>query len=79
MQVYVFNGKATIYGFTADATGANLPASHGPWTPRNAVEMNRGETPRIAVDTDEALNNIEKHGFHLQGARIDVTEGPANA
>ncbi|WP_432814404.1 hypothetical protein [Sphingorhabdus sp.] len=79
MQVHVFKGKGKVYGFTLDATGANLPASHGPWTPSKSIDMQRGETPRIAVNTDAALDNIEKHGFHLQGVSIVSTEGIAGA
>lgn len=74
MQVHIFKGKGRIYGFTEDATGANLPSQHGPWSQHKTLDMNRGETPRIAVNTDEALDDIEKQGFHVIRTEIVVTE-----
>jgi hypothetical protein len=73
MKVYVFNGPKRVHGFTEDATGANLPAQHGPWTAFTELDMNRGEPPRIVVNTDEALDDIEKQGYHLVQSQIVST------
>ena len=70
MRVYVFKGKVGIYGFTEDKSGANLPAEHGPWSAFKEIDLKPGEQPRIAVISDEALDNIAKHGFHLQGVEF---------
>lgn len=77
MRVYIFEGNSSYFGFTQDKVGSNLPAKHGPWSPFNAIDMERGESPRIAVDTNEALDNIQKHGFHLQRANTSISESKA--
>lgn len=41
MQVYSFRGPGRIFGFTADATGANLPSRYAPWNPFKTIEMKR--------------------------------------
>lgn len=65
MKVHVFTNQRRVYGFTNDATGGNLPVRHGPWIPFKKIKMNRGDKPRIAVNTDHALDDIEDHGYHL--------------
>lgn len=66
MKVYVFKGNGSSHGFTQDASGANFPASNGPWAFLKELDMNDGETPRVAVNTAEALGNIRQHGYHIQ-------------
>lgn len=75
VKVYVFRGRGGAFGFTQDASGSNLPSEPGPWKPFNELDMERGERPRIVVNTDEALDDIEKQGYHLQGVTIVLSEG----
>jgi hypothetical protein len=76
MMVYVFNSakNAKVYGFTSDATGANLPAQEGPWNPFKSLEMNAGEKGRIGVDTDAVLMGIADRGHYLTAAEIKFEE-----
>lgn len=75
MKVYVFKGKSQIFGFTPDQSGSNLPSEHQPWKKFKELDIVRGETPRIAVNTDEVLDSIAKRGYHIQGATITFSEG----
>jgi hypothetical protein len=36
--------------------------------------MNRGEESGPAVRTDECLDDIEEHGFHITDAHVRITE-----
>ena len=74
MQVHVFKGHDTWWGFTQDRSGKNLPADKGPWSIFKTLDMNRGETPRWGVDTSEALDAIERDGYFVTSARIVITE-----
>lgn len=74
MKVHVFKGKNGDYGFTADSAGANLPQSNAPWLLVKSMDMVRGETPRVAVDTDAAISDIETTGHHIITAKIRFTE-----
>jgi hypothetical protein len=68
MQIHVFLGIGW-QGFTADPSAANLPADKGPWRPFKIIDMNRGEHPQIAVNTDAVLDAIERDGFFLQASQ----------
>jgi hypothetical protein len=74
MQVHVFRGKDRVFGFTKDDTGSNLPARYGPWNVHRTLDMNRGEESGPAVRTDECLDDIEEHGFHITDAHVRITE-----
>ena len=74
MQVHIFRGTGRVFGFTGDDAGTNLPTQYGPWSPFKTLDMNRGEEPRAAIDTNECLDDIEKHGFHLTDAHVRITE-----
>ncbi len=37
---------------------------------KRTISINAGEK-RIALDTDEAIKNIESKGYHIQGAKIE--------
>lgn len=82
MKVYVFESVTNRerYGFTTDSEGSNLPPNLGPWRRFKELEMNRGEHPRVGVRTEDVLNDIEKQGFHIDGATVvfseSVTHGP---
>jgi hypothetical protein len=73
MQVHIFRGPGRLFGITQDSAGANLPDEVGPWVPFKTLDMHKGE-PIPGVDTDECLNDIEAHGFHVTDAHIRVTE-----
>ncbi|HEY1212974.1 MAG TPA: hypothetical protein VGE93_05005 [Bryobacteraceae bacterium] len=74
MQVYVFRGKDRVFAFTGNETGANLPLQYGPWNRHKTLEMERGEEPRAAVNSDECLNDIQRYGFHITDAHVRVTD-----
>lgn len=74
MQVHIFRGTGRVFGVTGDDSGTNLPTQYGPWSPFKTLDMNRGEEPRAAIDTNECLNDIEKHGFYLTDAHVRITE-----
>jgi hypothetical protein len=61
-----------MFGFTEDATGANLPAQFSPGTAFKAIDLSRDGEPRPGVDT-ECLEDIEKHGFHIINAHVRIT------
>lgn len=74
MFVHIFRGPARVFGFTADATGANLPTQFAPWTAFKSIELNRGGEPVPGVDKDECLDDIEAHGFHITDAHMRITD-----
>lgn len=73
MRIHTFRGPDRVFGFTPDASGANLPATFAPWTAFKTIELQRGEaTP--GVNTDECLDDIERHGFHVTDAHVRITQ-----
>lgn len=73
MVVYIFRGPGRVFGFTADATGANLPERFAPWASFKSVELGRDQaTP--GVDSGECLDDIAKHGFHITDAHVRITD-----
>ena len=73
MHVDIFRGPGRIFGFTADANGANLPLRFAPWTAFKTIELHRGgKTP--GVDADECLRDIETHGVHVTYAHKRITD-----
>jgi hypothetical protein len=74
MLVHIFRGPGRVFGFTEDATGANLPSQFSPWTAFKSIDLSRDGEPRPGVDTNECLEDIEKHGFHITDAHVRITE-----
>jgi hypothetical protein len=50
MLVHIFRGPARVFGFTEDATGANLPSQFSPWTAFKSIDLSRDGEPRAGVD-----------------------------
>jgi hypothetical protein len=73
MQVHLFSGPGRVFGFTLDATGANLPVQYAPWSAFKTLEMTRGEAVP-GVNTGECLDDIERFGYHLTDAHVRITE-----
>ncbi|HEX7913875.1 MAG TPA: hypothetical protein VF534_38160 [Paraburkholderia sp.] len=73
MLVHIFRGPGRVFGFTADATAANLPAKFSPWVPFKSVELNR-DKPNPGVDPGACLDDIEKYGFHITDAHVRITD-----
>ncbi|CAB3649814.1 hypothetical protein LMG24238_01071 [Paraburkholderia sediminicola] len=73
MLVYIFRGPGRVFGFTANATGENLPARFAPWASFKSVELSR-DKPTPGVDSGECLDDIEKHGFHITDAHVRITD-----
>jgi hypothetical protein len=74
VQVHTFRGIGRVFGFTEDATGANLPAQYGPWNPFKVITLSRDGEPTPGVNTAECLDDLEKHGFHLTEGHVRITE-----
>jgi hypothetical protein len=70
-MTHVFKGAGDSYGFTDDPAGENLPTDLGPWTHKRDVNLKRGEK-RIGVDSDEVLDDIDDHGYHVTSAGVVV-------
>lgn len=73
MLLHIFRGPGRVFGFTEDAMGANLPSQFAPWNTFKSIELTRGE-PTAGVDTNECLDDIERHGFHITDAHVRITE-----
>ena len=74
MTVYAFRGPGRVFGFTGDATGANLPSKFAPWSAFKTLELNREGAPTPGVNSEACLNDIEKHGFHITDAHARITD-----
>lgn len=74
MQVHIFRGTGRVFGFTEDATGANLPPRYGPWNTFKAIDLVRDGEPTPGVNTRECLDDIENYGFHITDAHVRITE-----
>ena len=72
--VHIFRGPGREFGFTEDATGANLPSQFFPWTAFKSIDLRRDGEPSAGVDTNDCLEDIEKHGFHITDAHVRTTE-----
>ncbi|ASL45307.1 hypothetical protein bAD24_I17695 [Burkholderia sp. AD24] len=73
MLLHLFRGPGRVFGFTADASGANLPAKFAPWAPFKSVELSRDHaTP--GVNSAECLDDIAQHGFHITDAHVRITD-----
>jgi hypothetical protein len=74
MLIHIFRGPGRVFGFTENATGANLPSQFSPWTAFKSIELSRDGEPKAGVNTNECLEDIEKHGFHITDAHVRITE-----
>ena len=63
-----------MFGFTEDASGANLPSQFAPWSAFKSVELSREGEQRPGVDTGACLDDIERHGFHITDAHARITD-----
>jgi hypothetical protein len=70
MMVYVFKSttQPTVYGYTPDPQGANLPPPSGPWKDLHSVEIN----PDGGVNTSKVLMGINDEGFYLTAAELKL-------
>jgi len=74
MLVHIFRGPGRVFAFTEDAAGNNLPAQFSPWTAFKSIEVSRDGEPNPSFETDECLDDIEKHGFHVTDAHVRITD-----
>jgi hypothetical protein len=66
MRVHIFKAAGNLFGFTREATGDNLPADRGPWTPFKSIEIVEDHpAPRIGVNEADIIGGIENQGFYL--------------
>ena len=45
MLVHIFRGPGRVFGFTEDATGANLLREFSPWTAFKSIDLSRDGEP----------------------------------
>lgn len=65
-RVFLFVQEGTdVRSFSQD-----LLAEVGEMEFEKAIDIRPGEQ-RIALDTDEAIDNINSYGYHVQGSRIE--------
>jgi hypothetical protein len=74
MQVHSFRGTGRVFGFTEQAMGENLPSQYGPWSAFKTLELDRGGEPTPGVNTNDCLDDIEKHGYHITDAHVRITQ-----
>ncbi len=74
MLIHTFRGTGRVFGFTKDATGANLPSRFAPWNSFKSIDLSRDGESQPGVNTNECLDDIDKHGFHLTDAQVRITE-----
>jgi hypothetical protein len=74
MLIHIFRGPGRVFGFTEDPMGANLPSQFAPWTTFRSIELSRDGEPNASFDTDECLDDIANHGFHITDAHVRITE-----
>lgn len=74
MLIHLFKGPGRVFGFTEDATGANLPSQFAPWSTFRSMELTRDGEPNPNFDIRECLDDIEKYGFHLTDAHVRITQ-----
>ena len=73
MIVHIFRGPGRVFGCTEDATGGNLPSKFAPWSAFKSIELRRGE-PTPGLHTDECLDDLQAHGFHITDAHARITD-----
>jgi hypothetical protein len=74
MLVHVFRGPGRVFGCTCDATGANLPLKFAPWVPFKSLDLTRDGPPTPGLNSDDCLDDIERHGFHVTDAHVRITD-----
>lgn len=74
MLVHIFRGPGRVFGFTEDATGANLPYQFAPCSAFKSLELIRDTEPGAGVNTGQCLDDTQKHGFHITEAHVRITE-----
>lgn len=74
MDIHIFrSGKdQTLYGFTPDKSGTNLPAPYLPWTYHSVQDMNPSDGPRAGVNTVAVLDGIARNGYYVAHITISV-------
>jgi hypothetical protein len=55
-------------------TADELPSQFSPWTTFESIDLSREGKPTAELDTNECLEDIEKHGFHVTDAHVRITE-----
>ena len=73
MKIYIFQckGNSTIYGFTFNSIGENLPKSFpcsGGWNLYAVIEIEENSpVPLIGLDQTLVLSGIKEKGYYLSG------------
>lgn len=55
MLIHFFRGPGRVFGFTKDATGANLPPEFSPGSAFKSIDLSRDGEPRPGVETNEIV------------------------
>lgn len=74
MELHVFKctGDESIFGFSPDIEGANLPLNSckGEWVFWKAVEIERG--PAMGDIINEIIDGVKAIGFHVASDGIQI-------
>lgn len=73
MIVHVFTGPDSVYAFTEDSTGSNLPSKLGAWTRFKKVELKKDVTA-TTLDTKACVTGIKEDGYYISKADIPFIE-----
>jgi hypothetical protein len=67
MQTYLFNSQKepSVFGFTNDRTGANLPTEHAPWYSLGGRHVHVGTHIQGVGSADELLKTIAAKGYYI--------------
>lgn len=65
-----------MFGFTADETGANLPAEFGPWkrSEQGAAEIGHDNSLAGVGASGPVLAAVQREGFYMARSRIVVRD-----
>jgi hypothetical protein len=68
-----------VFGFTADPTGANLPAEFAPWQRSGsgtAAQAYAGSSLDGLAASDPVVKAVERDGFYLARSGVTISSPP---
>jgi hypothetical protein len=68
-----------LFGFTADPTGANLPAEFAPWQKsgvETAAQAYAGSSLEGLAASDPVVKAVERDGFYLARSGLTIPSTP---
>ena len=80
MAIFFFRSakEPDVFGFTADPSGANLPAEFGPWQRTGtgiAARSYAGSSLDGLASSDPVIKAVDRNGFYLARSGLAATAG----